>query len=544
VVAPERTVVADRVGDSPSISGDGRFVAFELPTRHGFVRVYVRDLVERRTVLVSRATGIHGQRLFGQSPSISTDGRYVAYVGDAAPEQSGIAVRDRVANTTVLASPGGFFPSISADGRFVAYTSTAPRPDATGFRSDVFVRDLVSGTTALASRASGESGAAGNGDSTSPSISADGRLVAFDSDATNLDPADTNPGKDIFIRDLETPTTTLVTRPPGRYGPSRGFESSDPAISADGAFVAFTSSRDPDRWPDPWRVVLLRDLRAQTTSLVSRASGRRGFVGNAFEPSISAKGRLVAFTGHGELHPYDYNGAADVYVRDVKAQTTVLASRSSGALGARGNSYSASPALSADGRVVAFASVATDLHPDKRGDQRGAFARGLTSPPLPPPPRARCDGRLATTIVLPTGDPLGLDQDVLVYGSDLNVIRGSRRGEWIESENGRSRICGRGGGDLITTDGGNDRIFGGAGPDFVIGGAGRDYLVGGSGDDVLDARTGRDRIFGGAGDDFIPTAGVTPDRVDCGPGDDRAIVDPRDRVRNCELVRVRSPRAH
>src|SRR5262249_10887083 len=113
-----------------------------------------------------------------------------------------------------------FHPSISADGRFVAFVSSASNLDpADGdTTADVFVRDLQTDTTTLVSRASGAAGAKGNSDSNSPSISADGRFVAFVSFATNLDPRDGDLGGDVFVRDLQTNTTTLVSRAGGAAG--------------------------------------------------------------------------------------------------------------------------------------------------------------------------------------------------------------------------------------------------------------------------------------------------------------------------------------
>ena len=579
----ERTVLVSRASGphganannqsgSPSISGDGRFVAFESEARnlhpdardYGY-NIFVRDLETHKTVLVSRFAGSAGASGGGRSPSISADGRYVAYDGAVAPGVVGVAVRDLVAKTTVLASHEGGSPSISADGRYVAFTSNAANlhPDDSDYGYDIYVRDLVGDTTELVSRASGEQGADANGWSVAPSVSADGRFVAFQSEATNLDPGDTHPGNDVFVRDLETETTTLVRRTPGRD--SAQFESGPPSISADGRFVAFESGRrssvpQGESYPGP---VLVRDLKTHTTTLVSRSAGRRGAVGTGESPSISADGRLVAFRSGDELHPYDYNGHADIYVRDLKAHTTILASRASGKAGARGNGYSLTSSISANGRFVAFDSYASDLHPDDRGGRLNIsiFARGIGRPPLPRPPRKFCDGRRATTVILPTGGELPGGGDAFLYRQDRYVISGSRDADTIEADNARYRICGRGGGDEISSDEKRDRIFGGAGADYVESDDGRDYLVGGIGDDglrgghhndllvggpgndVLDAGAGRDRIRGGRGDDFIPTAGVFRDRVDCGHGDDRAVVDRHDRVRRCEHVRVRESRA-
>ncbi|HSR95356.1 MAG TPA: hypothetical protein VLK56_10870, partial [Solirubrobacterales bacterium] len=132
-------------------------------------------------------------------------------------------------------------PAISADGRYVAFASKAKNlggSDEDGIE-DVFVRDLKTSRTVLVSRAEGKHGAAGNGDSSNPSISADGRYVAFESYASNLGPADDSAVPDVFVRDLHSGRVFLASRDAGEHaanGPS-----ADPAISGDGRFVAFDS---------------------------------------------------------------------------------------------------------------------------------------------------------------------------------------------------------------------------------------------------------------------------------------------------------------
>jgi TolB protein len=165
--------------------------------------------------------------------------------------------------------------AISADGRLVAFTCDVGQ----GYWQ-VLVRDMVTGETTLVSRASGPTGAEGNDGSADPSISADGRFVAFDSEASNLSPGDHDDDKDVFVRDLRAQTTTLISRASGTNGakgnyPDVGADSASPSISADGRFVAFDSdasysSRDDRRGtPD----VFVRDLRAHITTFVSRAGG-------------------------------------------------------------------------------------------------------------------------------------------------------------------------------------------------------------------------------------------------------------------------------
>ena len=152
--------------------------------------------------------------------------------------------------------------------------------------------DLVSRTSA---------GGPADGISGAPSISADGRLVAFESDADNLSPEDDDAVTNIFVRDLDTGTTTLVSRRSATLAvPPARDDSRSPSISADGRFVAFESDADNLSPEDDNAVtnIFVRDLQAQTTTLVSRQSVADGGAGadqNANDPAISADGRHVAF---------------------------------------------------------------------------------------------------------------------------------------------------------------------------------------------------------------------------------------------------------
>ena len=165
----------------------------------------------------------------------------------------------------------------------------------------MYVRDLDTGLTQLASRAGGVAGATGNGTLGDPADrgdSGDGRYVAFHSNATNLSPDDTDATSDLFVRDLQTQTTTLVSRATGVSGAKGNGASSSGRISADGRYVAFLSQAtnlDPADG-DTADNVYLRDLQVGTTTLIDRASGANGAKAlRAFQPSLSGDGRYVAF---------------------------------------------------------------------------------------------------------------------------------------------------------------------------------------------------------------------------------------------------------
>jgi len=251
--------------------------------------------------------------------------------------------------------------AISADGRYVAFESLASNliagdPSGPG----VFVRDRQLGTIERVSVSSG--GAAGNGESYTPSISADGRFVAFGSTSSNLVSGDSNGWPDTFVRDRQSGTTERVSVDSSEVQADYTSGYATPAISADGRFVAFQSeasnlvSGDTNGAQD----IFVRDRQLGTTERVSVDSG--GTEGNSFSyvPAISSDGRFVAFaSSSSNFAAGDTNGVNDVFVRDRLNGTTELVSVDLG--GVPGNSDSITPAISGDGRYVAFESFASNL---------------------------------------------------------------------------------------------------------------------------------------------------------------------------------------
>jgi Tol biopolymer transport system component len=274
---------------------------------------------------------------------------------------------------------------ISADGRYVVFSSTADNLDPADVdaNQDVFRRDMETGAVELVSRATGPSGANANGGAGFPTISDDGRYVAFVSSADNLSADDPDTLDDVYVRDLSLNTTELVSRETTAVGAKGTSASTQPAISGDGRSVAFTSDADnlsvDDN--DSFANVFVRDLDTETTTLVTRATGAAGAAANQNNSvdrhGISDDGRVVAFSSEASnLDPDDADGALDVFVRDVGADTTELISRASGMAGAKGNSSSSVAAISGDGSVVAFGSFATNLDPDETsGGDVDLFAR-------------------------------------------------------------------------------------------------------------------------------------------------------------------------
>jgi Ca2+-binding RTX toxin-like protein len=251
-------------------------------------------------------------------------------------------------------------PSISADGRFIAFESTATNlvVGDTNNKSDVFVRDrLTEITTRISVNSTGNKG---DFDAFNPAISADGRFIAFESNSTNLVAADTNNISDIFLHDRLNGTTTRISV--GSTGQEGDRPSLNPSISADGRFVAFESNStnlvagDTNNNSD----IFVHDIQTNTTTGISvDSTGNRGNIGS-FNPSISADGRFVAFDSLADnLVAADTNSTRDIFVRDIQTNTTTRVSVNSS--GNQGNLGSISAVISANGRFVAFQSNASNL---------------------------------------------------------------------------------------------------------------------------------------------------------------------------------------
>jgi Tol biopolymer transport system component len=358
--------------------------------------------VERLSV-----TPTGGDAQFGGNPSaISQDGRYVvwhSFSADLVPGDDGLSfdvfVRDvRTGQTTrvSLDTSGGnpnassVFGVISADGRYVAFASFATdivtKADTNG-GSDVFLRDRQTNTTTALSVT--PTGSIANGGSGAPSLTPDGRFVAFESNASNLVAGDGNGTTDVFVRDLQTKKTTRVSVDATGGDSNGGSISSD--INGDGRYVAFSSEATdlvPGGTTPFGRDVFVRDLKTATTILVSvdKFGGDGGnslsfnFLGSGI---ISDDGRYVAFVSLADnLVDNDTNGNFDVFVRDLQTATTrresvdVLGRQTSGnpsELGERA-------AISGDGHYVVFDSVAADLVSNDGNFAEDVFIRDVQAP--------------------------------------------------------------------------------------------------------------------------------------------------------------------
>jgi Tol biopolymer transport system component len=415
------------------------------------------------------------------SPALSAGGRIAAFESEATNLVEGdgngvkdVFVRDLDRGTTFrasVASDGGEAdaasgsPALSANGRFVAFVSAATHLVAGDGNdaADVFVRDLQDGTTTRVSVSS--TGAEANGESGSPSLSADGRLVVFWSMASNLVEGDGNGFSDVFLHDMSTRVTIRVSVSSGgaegdSFSGLRGL-----SMSADARFVFFQS--DAANLAAGGSGVLARDRLSQETLFVQGASypsaagtgrfvayQRRGpFIGDVTEvywsdrcvdapagctpastrlsastfgnttysggtrPSVSVDGRFVGFESAARLMEDDTNGLSDIYVRDTcTGAPSGCVSRflRLAPSGVQANGGSTSVSLSSDGRFAAFESEATNLVPDDTNGARDIFVAntGVVASPV------------IVTATLP-GASLGLP-----YAVTLSVLGGTPPFAW------------------------------------------------------------------------------------------------------------------
>ncbi|MFQ5748284.1 MAG: TolB family protein [Planctomycetota bacterium] len=390
-------IQADAKSERASISSDARFVVFGSDATNlvagdfNFVRdVFVHDRQTGTTKLISVSTA--GGNANGQSirPVVSAAGRFVAFQSDASNLVAGdfnligdIFLRDRLNQTTVRVSVStaglegnGFStrPALSADGRFVAYRSGASNLVAgdTNLADDIFVRDTQLGTTVRVSVSS--LGAQANGPSDRPAISDDGRFVGFWSDASNLVPGDTNFARDIFVFDLQT--GQIVRASISTAGVESNGASSRPSLSFDGRFIAFRSLGSTLVPGDANNVqdVFVRDLVAGTTEIVSIDSSELPANGPSSVPSISDDGRFVAFRSTANNLVFeDTNNSEDVFVRDRTNKKTFRVSVSSS--NTQADASSSRPSVDATGTVIAFQGVPTNLVPGDTNLVKDIFVR-------------------------------------------------------------------------------------------------------------------------------------------------------------------------
>ncbi|HVR76284.1 MAG TPA: IPT/TIG domain-containing protein, partial [Planctomycetota bacterium] len=401
-----RGAAANGTSHDPSLSIDGGFAAFVseatnlLPLDEDRISdVYLSDVEERTLTLVSIGEGIPGgvaPKGNGPSwgPSASAKGARVLFVSDATNLSridrnrfTDVYLRDVARSETVYlsvsergeagddASDAGV---LSSNGEVAAFQSLATNLVEPSVRRGLYrihVRPVGRGTM---TRIGPPDGKEPDGDSRAPDLSGDGGLVAFESAASNLVPPDVNKVMDIFVHDMATGETRLVSVAEG--GRQLGHPSQNPRISDDGRFVAF-ESLSPDLVPlDRNRVqdVFVVDLRS---GHVERASLDIEGQETPFPSSLgdlSADGRFVTFMTEAPLVPQDDNKLLDVYMRDLQLSRTTLVSAADTRVGLRaGNGPSDHGVTSGDGQFHALDSMATDLAPEQPAARPGVYRMTL-----------------------------------------------------------------------------------------------------------------------------------------------------------------------
>jgi Tol biopolymer transport system component len=404
--APSLTPDADSV--PRALSADGRYVLFESTAAslvagqtdtNGGGDVFLYDRTAHSSILVSRSTASPTAAGDDTSDSsgLSADGRYVVFsslasnlvagVNDQPVDpETGLPSRnqdvflfDRTTGSTALVSRSAadpnaaangdsLDPAISADGRWVAFVSEASDLVAgvtdANRTSDVFLWDRTTGVKTLVSRSSAGAKKTADDFSNRPTISADGRYVLYESAATDLVPGQTDAAGtgtiDLFLFDRVAGTTALVTHARGSLTQTAGgFEDPLPALSADGRYVAF-SSRRPDLTATPGA-----DLNVY---LFDREGGGLTLAGTSLSNSarqlaLSADGRWLAFLSTGDLIAGISNpeSSDQLYLYDRTSRGLLIVTRSLVSLSRVSNGFVENPAISADGRYVAFDTTATDL---------------------------------------------------------------------------------------------------------------------------------------------------------------------------------------
>jgi Tol biopolymer transport system component len=306
--------------------------------------------------------------------ALSADGRYVVFQSSATDLVAGVSGthvyrHDRTTGTTALvdvASSGGtssgpaLQPTVSANGRYVAFVSFASDlvDVVTTAAPDVFVRDMQLGVTTLVSaNSSGQPSALGGSLSSLPAarqISDDGLHVVFTSTATNLVAELNNGQRHVYVKDLTS--GEVVRASVNDAGDSANQSSQTATISGNGRVVAFQSGSTNLSTASDTPQIFVRDLVAGTTTLESPGAAAVGAVSTA--PALSFDGRYLAFESKGVLDPRDLdNGTLDIYLRDRAAPgSTVLVSLSNNTNTGLMGASSIHPSISGDGRWVAFAS--------------------------------------------------------------------------------------------------------------------------------------------------------------------------------------------
>ncbi len=394
--------------DSPSISADGRFVAFETTSQlvaadlNATSDVYLKDRSNGALTLISvNGVGVAAGNSTGAA--VSGSGEFVAFESSANTIVAGfgggftdIFVRNVAANTTAVASQrsvGGQAnanstnASISDGGTKVAFQSTSSNTVPGGFGGgafqEIYVRDLTAGTTSVASVDG--TGTPQNGASANARISGNGQFVAFQSTSSDLVTGFGSAAQsDIFVRNLTANTTAVANKNGG--GVRANAAATSPDVSDDGRYVSFLSTATDlvAGFGGANADVFLRDMTANTTQVASKNSTGGASNSSSFFAEVSGNGRFVLFQTAATNIVTGFGGAGlfNAFVFDRAGGTTLVASRNS--VGVQSNGGNFNPmSINRDGRFVAYFGSATDVvTPDTNGAIRDVFVSQVPTPAL------------------------------------------------------------------------------------------------------------------------------------------------------------------
>jgi Ca2+-binding RTX toxin-like protein len=495
--------VSNGYSSNAAFSMDGKYVVFEsnatnlmsgLADTNASYDIFMRDLQTNVTSLVSAASsGLTNTANSGSyNATFSANGRYVAFESTATNLVAGVTdangtkdifIRDLQTNTTSLVSTasssstntanyvysaldnisGSFGATFSADGRYVAFESTATNLVAgvtdTNGRPDIFIRDLQTNTTSLVSGAAGSSTNSANYGSYNATFSADGRYMLFESDANNLiaGVTDTNGTRDIFIRDLQTNTTSLVSATAGSLANTADHGSSNAAFSPDGRYVVFDSLANDlvagVTDTNGTRDIFIRDLQSNTTSLFYAGGSNFYTTINSTNATFSTDGHYVSFI---TLEVGSRGGTAwDILVKDLYTNTIATSHVNSIPNISGVSDVSTSP----DGQYLSYTcnNVVFSLPSSFGSVDVFKVSNPVTN---------NADTvQSSVTYTLPEG----IENLVLTGSENINGTGNSTN----------NSLVGNSGNNLLDGASGNDTIEGGLGNDVLIGGVGADSLIGG-----------------------------------------------------------------
>ncbi len=392
----------------PAISNDGRYVAFVSAATNlvdadtnGVDDVFVRDRFLCTTLLVSRANSAEQGNQNSNAPSMSSDGRYIAFVsssnnlvvGESTDFYDRVFMHDLQTGETTLvsvasdgteANGSSGYPSVSGDGRYVAFVSYATNlvSDDTNNTADVFVHDTQTGTTVRASVASDGSQANDGANYVAPHLSSNGRYVVFTSIATNLVSSAPGAGDQVYKHDLQTGKTTEESL--SSNGVPGNDDSFAPFVSDDGNQVLFSSYSNNLAGTDEYQFadIYLRDHPSDETTMLPLVPPGTARYGDLNLDGLSADGRMVllwTYVWHLVSDDNDANGDVFVYYRYYH-QTRRL---SVPANGTTANNMSDNAGISPNGSFVAFQSLASNLVSGDTNQVSDVFLVEVNAPTVP-----------------------------------------------------------------------------------------------------------------------------------------------------------------